>query len=332
MHRLAAALLSIAALAGTAAAQSLPNQSLPNQSLPVVGYLGSETAEVFEGRLASFRDGLAAAAFQEGRNLVIDYRWANSDTARLSALATELVARKPAVLAAPGSLAAALAAKKATSTIPVVFETGADPVRSGLVESLNRPGGNVTGIASLNAAVLGKRIELLRDLQPRGNRLGLLVNAANPVNAEGSTREAREAASRLGLELHVFTASREEQFEAAFEAFKAERMDLVVIANETLFNRPLAFARLAARHGLAVAHQAPEFARAGGLLSYGGDVAQSHRLAGFYVGLILKGQPPSDLPVQQVTRIVSVINARTGRALGLELPPHLLARVDEVVD
>jgi putative tryptophan/tyrosine transport system substrate-binding protein len=318
-------LLVAAALAGPAAAQA-------PSTLPLVGYLGAESTRVFEERLAWFRKGLAETGFEEGRNVVVEYRWAESDNKRLPALAAELAARKPVVIVAPGSLASALAAKAATSTIPVVFETGADPMIAGLVDSLNRPSGNVTGISSLNSAVLGKRIERLHALVPKARKLGLLVNPTNPVNAQVSTREAAEAAARLGLELRIFAATREEEFDAAFASFVAERMDMVAIANETLFNRPAALARLAVKHAIPVAHQSPEFARAGGLMSYGGDVAESHRLAGVYVGRVLKGERVANLPVQQVTRIVSAVNARAARTLGLAVPPHVMAATDDVFE
>jgi putative ABC transport system substrate-binding protein len=301
------------------------------QTPPQIGYLGSETPEVFASRLASFRKGLASTGFEEGRNVTVAYRWANSDNGRLPTLAAELAALKPAVIATPGSIAASLAAKRATLTIPIVFETGADPVRAGLIDSLNRPSGNITGIASLNSAVLGKRIELLRALQPRGRRLGLLVNPSNPVNAKASTDEALDAAAKLGLELRTFEAAREDELDNAFAALAAS-VDLAVIANESFFNRPELLARLARKYKLAAAHQSPEFARNGGLLSYGGDVDESHRLAGIYAGRILKGDRPGSLPVQQVTRILSAINARTAREIGLQVPPVILSTVDEVID
>ncbi len=299
-------------------------------ALPVVGYLGSESPQVFASRLAAFRSGLASTGFEEGRNVTIDYVWADSRNERLPALAAELVARNVRVIAAPGSLASALAAKAATTTIPIVFETGADPVATGLVANLNRPGGNLTGVTSLNAEVGPKRLELLRELVPSATSAAVLVNPTNPRNTAATVASMTAAARTLGLELRILNASREEDFEPAFAA--ASRAGMLTIANETFFNRPLPLAALSVKHAVPTAHQSREFALTGGLMSYGGIVADSHRQAGVYVGRVLKGEKPADLPVQQATRVEFLINMRTAKALGLAVPVQLLSRADEVIE
>ncbi|HLM15568.1 MAG TPA: ABC transporter substrate-binding protein [Reyranella sp.] len=301
-------------------------------AMPTVGYLGAETPDVFATRLAAFRSGLASLGFEEDRTVVIDYAWAQGRNDRLASLAAELVARGPRVIATPGSLAASLAAKAATRTIPIVFETGADPVAVGLVANLNRPGGNVTGVTSLNAEVGPKRLQLLREIVPSAKSAALLINPTNPRNAEATTSSMTAAANALGLQLRVLSASREEDFAPAFAAVAAKQADMLTIANDTLFNRPLQMAALAVKYAVPTAHQSPEFARAGGLISYGGSVADSHRQAGIYVGRVLKGEKPGDLPVQQVTKVECLINARSAKVLGLTVPAHLLSGADEVIE
>lgn len=313
-----------------AASTALPARLRAQGTLPTVGYLGSETPEVFASRLAAFREGLASQGFDEGRSVTNDYVWAQSRNERLPALAAELVARNVKVIAAPGSLASALAAKAATTTIPVVFETGADPIAAGLVTNLHRPGGNVTGVTSLNAEVGPKRLELLRELVPSAKSAAVLVNPTNPRNTEATVASMTAAARALGLELRILNASREEDFEPAFAA--ATRADMLTIANETFFNRPAPLAALSLKHAVPTAHQSREFALAGGLMSYGGIVADSHRQAGIYVGRVLKGERPADLPVQQATKVEFLINMRTAKVLGLTVPISLLSRADEVVE
>ena len=313
-----------------AARTALPARLRAQGTLPTVGYLGSETPEVFASRLTAFREGLASQGFDEGRSVTIDYVWAQSRNERLPALAAELVARNVKVIAAPGSLAAALAAKAATTTVPVVFETGADPIAAGLVTNLHRPGGNVTGVTSLNAEVGPKRLELLRELVPSAKSVAVLVNPTNPRNTEATVASMTTAARALGLELRILNASREEDFEPAFAA--ARRADMLTIANETFFNRPAPLAALSLKHAVPTAHQSREFALAGGLMSYGGIVAQSHRQAGIYVGRVLKGERPADLPVQQATKVEFMINTRTAKVLGLTVPISLLSRADEVIE
>jgi putative ABC transport system substrate-binding protein len=302
------------------------------QATPVVGYLGAESAGRMALRLRAFLRGLGEAGYVDGRNVTIEYRWAEGHNDRLPVLAADLVARNVNVLAAPGSLASALAAKAATSSIPVVFETGADPVAAGLVASLNRPGANVTGVSSLNAEVGPKRLELLHELVPGIIEFGLLVNPTNPKNAEASTKDLATAASALRLQLRVLNASTEDELAAMFGVMTQIRLGGLVIANETFFaNRAERLAALAMRHAIPAVHQR-EFAAAGGLIGYGGDVTRSHGQAGTYVGRILRGEKPADLPVQQVTAVQLVINLKTARALGITVPDTLLARADEVIE
>jgi putative tryptophan/tyrosine transport system substrate-binding protein len=302
-------------------------------SVPTIGYLGSESPQLFASRLQAFREGLASTGFQEGRNVKIEFEWAAGRNDALPALASELVKLKVAVLAAPGSLAAALAAKKATSTIPVVFETGADPVAAGLVESLNQPGGNVTGVTSLNAEVGPKRLELLHELLPDAKVFALLVNPTNPTNASLTTKDMQNAAKALGVELRVVNASTTADLDAAFTELTQQHVRGLVIANETFFaNRSEQLAALALRYSMPAVHQSREFVQAGGLMSYGGSVTESHRQAGRYTGLILKGANPVDLPVQQVTKVDLNLNRKTAAKMGITLPLPLLGLADEVVE
>jgi putative ABC transport system substrate-binding protein len=302
-------------------------------AMPVVGYLGSESPELFATRVQTFRQGLSATGYDDGRNVTITYQWAQGHNDRLPTLAADLVRREVAVIAAPGSLAAALSAKAATSTIPIVFETGADPVVAGLVASLSRPGGNLTGVTSLNAQVGPKRLELLHELIPTATLFAVLVNPTNPKNAEESSKDLQAAARALGLRLHVVNASTERDFDEAFATCERLRAGGLVIANETFFaNRSKQLAALAVRRGIPAVHQSQEFAVAGGLMSYGGDVTQSHSQAGVYTGRILKGEKPADLPVQQVTKVEMTINMKSAKTLGVTVPLALLGRADKVID
>jgi ABC-type uncharacterized transport system substrate-binding protein len=325
----------ITLLGGAAATSSMlrPLVARAQQpTLPVIGYLGAESPQRMALRLRAFLQGLSQAGFVDGSNVTIEYRWAEGRNDRLPALAEDLVRRQVAVLAAPGSLASALAAKAATSTIPVVFETGADPVAAGLVASLNRPGGNLTGVTSLNAEVGPKRLELLHELVPAATGFALLVNPTNPKNAEASIADLQAAARARRLELHVLNAGTESELGDAFAALARLRAGGLVIANETFFaNRGELLAALALRHLIPAAHQR-EFAAAGGLIGYGGNVTQSHGQAGVYVGRILKGEKPVDLPVQQVTTVELILNLKTAKALGLTVPLALIGRADEVIE
>jgi putative ABC transport system substrate-binding protein len=320
------------ALLGTAAIW--PRAARAQQpKMPVIGYLGAESPDRFASRLRAFREGLTAAGFTEGRNVAIEYRWAEGHNERLPTLAAELVRHPVSVLATPGSLAAAFAAKAGTQTIPIVFETGADPVATGLVASLRQPGGNITGVTSLNAAVGAKRLELLRELAPTAATFALLVNPSNPKNAEATTNDLQAAARTLGCNLHVLNASSEAEFDPAFAALAALKAGGLVIANETFFaSRSEQLAALTLRHRVPAVHQSREFVSAGGLLSYGGSVKQSHSQAGGYVGRILKGEKPGELPVVQVTTVELTVNLKTAKALGVNVPLSLLGRADEVIE
>ena len=320
------------ALVGAVAAWPGGTTAQPART-PVVGYLGSETPELFASRLASFRRGLAAVGFEDGRNVAIEFRWARGRNETLPALAAELVRRKVDVLATPGSLASALAARAATGEIPIVFETGADPVEAGLVASLAHPGANVTGVTSLNSEVGPKRLQLLHEIDPSATAFALLVNPGNPRNAEASRRALETAARALGLRLDVLEAADERAVAEAFAALDRARIGGLVVANDTFYAaRSAAMGALALRHRLPAVHQSREFAAAGGLMGYGGDVAESHAQAGTYVGRVLKGERPATLPIYRVTRTVFILNLKTARELSLAIPPSMAARADEVIE
>ena len=322
----------IRAVAGSAVAWPLASGA-QQAAMPVVGYLGGETPERFATRLSAFRQGLSATGFDEGRNVAIEYRWADGQIDRFPTLAADLVRRKVSVIATPGSGVAALAAKAATTTIPVVFETGLDPIAAGFVKSLNRPEGNVTGITSLNVAVAPKGLELLHELIPKANSLAVLVNPANPVNTETNMKNLEAPARARGLQLHVLNASTEREFDAAFARLVQLHAGGLIVAPDIIFNsRAPQLAVLTLKHAVPAVHTVREFAVAGGLVSYGGDIKETHRQAGIYTGRILKGEKPADLPVQQVTKVELVINLRTAKALGLTVPNTLIGRADEVIE
>lgn len=321
----------IAVVAGISAMWPLASRAQP--AMPAVGYLGSETPDLFASRLRAFLRGLNAAGYEDGRNVTIEYRWAEGRNHRLPQLAAELVSRKVAVIAAPGSIASALAAKAATSTIPIVFETGVDPIATGLVTSLNRPNGNVTGVTSLNAEVGPKRLELLHELVPAAKSFALMVNPTNPRNAETTIKILQAAASARGLRIHALPASVEADFNTVFATAAQLRVGGLVIANETYFAlRSQQLAEVAIRHAMPAIHQSREFAVAGGLMGYGGSTRQSHEQAGFYTGRVLKGEKPTDLPVQQATKVEFVLNLKSAKALSLKPSPSFIARADEVIE
>ena len=303
------------------------------QANPVVGYLGIDTPALFAGRLRSFHEGLASLGFVEGRNVTVEYRWAEGQYDRLPALASELVRANVGVIAAPGSLASALAAKAATSSIPIVFEMGADPIGSGLVASLNKPGGNITGVTSLNAQVGSKRLELLHELLPSVDTFALMVNPGSRQNAEATIRLLQAAARTLQVKLHLLHAVTEQDFEPAFAKVREIRAGALVIANDIYYAlRSEKLGSLAQRYAVPAAHQSREFASAGGLMGYGGDTGESHRQAGVYVGRVLKGEKTGDLPVQQVTKVHMTINLKAAKALGINVPLSMTARADEVIE
>jgi putative tryptophan/tyrosine transport system substrate-binding protein len=300
--------------------------------VPVIGLLGSGSLESDAARVVAFRRGLSEAGYVEGRNVAIEYRWAESEYNRLPALASELVGRQVAVIITLGSTAAALVAKAATATIPIVFALGSDPVALGLVPSLNRPGGNITGVTSLNSEVGPKRFELLHELLPVATTIALLVNPTNP-NAETLSKDAQAAAHTLGLQLHVLHASTDRDFDTVFAKLVQLRPGGLVIGIDTfLSSRTELLAALTLRHAVPAIYQAREFPAEGGLMSYGGNLTDANRLAGIYTGRVLKGEKPAELPVQQYTKVELIINLKTAKALGLTVPLTLLARADEVIE
>jgi putative ABC transport system substrate-binding protein len=302
-------------------------------AMPVIGFLGSESPALFAAPLRAFRQGLSEAGFVEGRNVAIEYRWAEGHNDRLPALAADLVRHKVTMIAAPGTTPAALAAKAATATIPIVIFTGGDPVALGLVASLNRPGGNVTGMASLGTELAPKRLELLHELMPKATVMALLVNPNNPALAAPATKDAQEAARSLGLQLQVLRAGTEQDFDPVFaELVRLQARGLVIAIDSFFTGRRELLAGLALRHGIAAIYQYRDFAAAGGVMSYGGSLTDAYRLVGHYAGRILKGEKPADLPVQQVTKVELIINAKAAKALGLSFPLTLIGQADEVIE
>jgi putative ABC transport system substrate-binding protein len=321
------------ALVGGAAA-SLPLASRAQQQpMPVIGYLGSASPDAWADRLKAFREGLNEAGFVEGRNVRIEYRWADNHYDRLQALATDLVNRRVNVIVTPASAPAALAAQAATKTIPIVFETGADPVTIGLVASLNRPGGNITGVTASSFALGPKRLEILHEVVPSTRLIGALVNPAAGDIVERQKQDLQAAARTMGLELLVLQAGTDRELNPAFSTLLQKRAGGLVIIPEVFSNSHREqIAALTLRHAVPAIFQSHEFVAAGGLLSYGGDVAETHHLAGVYTGRILMGEKPADLPVIQGTKAELIINLKTAKALGIDMPPALLGRADEVIE
>jgi len=301
-------------------------------AIPVIGYLGAESPAAFASRLRAFRQGLADTGYAEGRNVSIEYRWAQGQHNRLAALATDLVGRHVTVIVAPGGAPAALAAKSATTTIPIVFEMGADPIAIGLVGSLSHPGGNLTGVTSLSVEVTPKRLEFLHEMIPTAGLIAVLVNPTSPT-AESQSRNLQVTARDRGLQLHFLQASNERDFDTVFATLPELRAAGLVFASDTMFaTHGEQLAALTVRHAVPAIHQSRDFTTVGGLMSYGGSFVESHRQAGVYTGRIIKGAKPADLPVQQVTKVELFINLKTAKALGLTVPPTLLGRADEVIE
>jgi putative ABC transport system substrate-binding protein len=318
---------------GAAAAWPLAARAQQQQATtPVIGYLSSFPADISPKLTQAFGQGLNHAGFFEGRNVTIEYRWDEEGRYdRLPTMADDLVGRRVAVLFA-SPIPAALAAKMATATIPIVFAIGSDPVETGLVVSLNRPGGNVTGATFLSIELGAKRLELLRDFAPKIASIGLLVNPNNP-NAAVQTKEMQAATTALGLHLQVLSAGSQSDFDNTFAALVQQRPDaLVVSADPFFFSHRDQLVALAMRHSMPAVYYAREFVAAGGLISYASSFGDSFRQAATYVGRILKGEKPADLPVLQPTKFELVINLKTAKALGLDVPPTLLARADEVIE
>ena len=299
--------------------------------MPVIGFLNGGSLEGVASNVNAFREGLKQAGYVEGQNLAIEYRWANDQYDHLPALADDLVRRRVSVIVA--NTPANLAAKASTSAIPIVFTTGGDPVKLGLVASLDRPGGNVTGVTQLSVEIAPKRLELLHELAPRASTIALLVNPSDPAQAEPILRASQAAAQGFGLDLRVLNVSAESEFDGVFANVNQLRAGGLVISAGTFFtNHSEQLAALALRHSVPAIFEYRPFVAAGGLAGYGGSITESYRLAGVYTGRILKGEKPADLPVQQSTKVELYINLKTAKALGIIVPLSLLGRADEVIE
>ena len=321
----------ITVIVGTAVSWPLAARG-QQAAMPVIGFLDFRAPNDAPQLLAAIRQGLKEIGFVEGQNVAIEYRFAENHNERLPELAADLVRRQVNVIVTPPT-PGALAAKAATTTIPIVFSTGGDPVRLGLVASLNRPGGNATGVTVLTVAVAAKRLELLHELIPTVRVLAVLVNPANPALAEDNLRGMRSAADALGLELHVLNASTEGDFDGVFSNLTQLRAGGLVIGADPFFTgRQEQLGKLVSRHAVPAVYENREFTKAGGLMSYGGDFTDTYRLVGVYAGRVLKGAKPADLPVQQETKVQLYINLKSAKALGITVPLPLLGRADEVIE
>jgi ABC-type uncharacterized transport system substrate-binding protein len=308
----------------------LPIVVRAQQALPVIGFINGTSAQKYEPQVAAFRGGLKESGFVDGENVAIEYRWAEGDYARLPALAADLVKHQVSVIVA--NTPANVVAKNTTSTIPVVFTTASDPVQIGLVTNLNQPGGNVTGVSQLNASLGPKRLELIHELLPTATDVALLVNPHDPERADKFTAEVRDAATRLGLHLHILQASSEDEIEKAVAALEAKSSALMVGADAFYNANARLLAEATLRHKVPTIYEYDEFTRAGGLMSYGGDISESYRWAGIYAGRILKGAKPADLPVQQSTKVELIVNLKTAKSLGIAVPMSLLGRADKIIE
>jgi ABC-type uncharacterized transport system substrate-binding protein len=318
----------IALLGGTV---MWPSAARAQAVMPVVGFLNSASPDGFARFMTPFRNGLAASGHVEGRNVAIEYRWADGHYDRLPSLATELVRRQVTVIAL-FSLPAALAAKAATSTIPIVAATGADPVKTGLVTSLNRPGGNITGISLLSPVMATKQIELVRELVPKTDVIGILVNATNPIH-ESQLSDLEDGARAVSVRLIVEQATNERGVDEAFEMFVRQKAGAIIVPGDPFFaDQRDQLVTLERRHRIPTVYESREFTEAGGLMNYGTSVADVHRQLGVYTGQILKGAKPADLPFLQPTRFELVINLKTAQMLGLEVPTSILLRADDVME
>ena len=321
----------IAALGGAATGWPLAARA-QQPAMPVIGFLEIRSPETIAERLRAFRQGLKETGYVEGENVAIDYRWAEQID-RLPELAADLVRRKVAVIAAAAGFRTAMAAKGATTTIPIVFSVSEDPVKFDLVKSLARPDGNLTGINLQNLELTAKRLELLREMLPAAVRVAVLVNPANATNAQVTLREVEAAGRAMGLQIQIFNAATSREIDAAFSAFARGRPDAVFVGQDAFFTgRRLQLANWAARHALPMTSGSRDICEVGGLMSYGTNIVDTYRQMAVYVGRILKGAKPADLPVEQSAKFELVINAQTARMFGLEIPPNLLARADEVIE
>jgi ABC-type uncharacterized transport system substrate-binding protein len=320
------------ALAGGAAATWPLAARAQQPVMPIVGFLNASSARLYARNTAAFLQGLKEAGYVEGQNVAIEYRWADGQYDRIPSLTSDLVHRQVSVIAALGT-PAALAAKAATTTIPIVFETGADPIQLGLVASLNRPAGNVTGVNQLVQEIAPKLLETVHELLPTARVMALLVNPTDSVLTKITVHEVLAAAQTLGLEVHVLNASSERDFDGVFAKLIELKASALVIGGETLFTSySEQLGALTARHRVAAVYKGREFVAAGGLMSYGSDILDSWRLAGIYTGRILKGDKPADLPIQQATKVELYINLKTAKALGITIPLPLSGRADEMIE
>jgi ABC-type uncharacterized transport system substrate-binding protein len=300
--------------------------------MPVIGFLHSESPDLYAHLARAFRQGLSESGYVEGRNVTVEYRWADGQYDRLPAMAADLIRRQVTVIAA-NSPAAVLAAKAATTTIPIVFNTGYDPVAAGLVASLSRPGGNLTGITSLTAEVGPKRVEMLHELLPTASSIAILVNPAAGPRHETISSNLQGAARKLGLEVHVLHASAVQELDAVFASLAQLPIGGLVIGSDPFFNsQSKQLAALALRHAVPTVYQYREFAASGGLMSYGGSLTGMYHQFGVHTGRVLKGEKPAELPVQQATKVELIINLKTASAFGLTIPLPLLGRADEVIE
>jgi putative tryptophan/tyrosine transport system substrate-binding protein len=316
---------------GVAAAWPLPALA-ESPAMPVIGYLAPESPRLFGSRLKAFREGLADVGYVEGRNVTLDYRWAEGRYDRLPALAADLANRNVGVLVASGGAPAAVAAKAATKTTTIVFEMGGDPVALGLVDSLSRPAGNMTGVSSLSVEVSRKRLEFMHELRPTASSFAVAVNPTSPT-AGSQVKNLQAAAEALGVRLHLMNASIEEEFEAMFLSATQEQAGGLVFTSDPYFAfRSAQLADLCLRYSMPAFTQSRDFPTAGGLISYGGDFMQSHRRAGNYAGRVLNGEKPSNLPVQLVTKVELVVNLKTARALSITVPASLISSADAVIE
>ena len=300
--------------------------------MPGVGFVNLASAKAYAPQLSAFLKGLSETGYVDGRNVAIEYRWAEGRIDRLPTMVADLVHRQVAVIVAT-TTPAALAAKAATTTIPIVFETGGDPVQLGLVPSLNRPGGNVTGVTQTNWEITPKRLQLLHELVPTASVIAVLINPTNPTVSETTTKAMQAAAPSFGLELHILNASAERDFDGVFAKLTQLRAGGLVIGQDPFFaSQREQLGALTVRHAVPAIFFGREFVAAGGLLSYGADIADAYRLTGNYTGRVLKGEKPADLPVQQVTKVEMYINLKTAKALGVNVPNTLIGRADEVIE
>jgi putative tryptophan/tyrosine transport system substrate-binding protein len=321
----------ITLLGGAAAAWPLVARAQP--AMPVIGFLYPTSADAETDRLRAFRQGLEEVGYVEGQNVAIEYRWANNQIDRLPALAADLANRRVAVIVATGGSPVVLAAKAATATIPIVFVIGDDPVELGLVASLARPGGNLTGINFFAVELAAKRLELLRELVPGATRVAVLVNPANAANTEATLKDVQAAARTMGLQIRVINASTSREIDVAFATFERERPDALFVGSGPLFSSQSAqLAALAGRYRVPAIFAGRQIVEAGGLMSYGASLTDTIRQAGVYTGRVLKGAKPADMPVEQSTKFELVINVRAAKALGLDVPAHLQQLADEVIE